>query len=462
MASPKETVVLIEPRQPTALDGHPELVLSPSDYTLMPVSFHYLLDGQLDEAKFMSSLSDALSFYPPICGIFRRPSVLSRGAMTILLANRPIPVRLTSRFSGFNQADAKEYVDEINAMRISTGDKNEPLFKVKVTRFTSEPDQWALGISMCHGVADGAGIFEFLQTWSKLYVDSKAHVLAPTHVRYPQEAPESIATPYPSQLPPCEYPGGTAHARMASTLWEKIQGYSPLIWHIIWNDIDHVQVYFPIEAAKILKRKLTTGLSHISSPSEYLSTQDCLKAYIVHALNRHIFTSAEEMMLNVATILDVRGHCGLPKVGYFGNAIGCVSTKEEKNLAMPMLARSIRRSILHHEPAEVISQMKWTLDVQRAGKIMDLMPWFHSNTLYVDDWTKFPIYQIDFGLKVNSFTHLLDGRSLPVKNWVMIYPLEKKGIRVGYTVTVSMSRAYAKRFQDVVANDVTTDFRDYQ
>jgi hypothetical protein len=152
---------------------------------------------------------------------------------------------------------------------------------------------------------------------------------------------------------------------------------------------------------------------------------------------------------------------------YFGNCITAADTpylSASKNLSEVALA--VREGVRSITPDKMANGDEWIQSIQAVNGLMDLTPAFDNDTLYVDDWTKVSMEEVNFGQQQEMFCQPLEVEALPIRNWCMIYKANTRNPTAGreglsYQVQVSVPKGKASELVEGVGMDLQEEFDEY-
>ncbi|SCN83741.1 uncharacterized protein FFB20_07037 [Fusarium fujikuroi] len=108
---------------------------------------------------------------------------------------------------------------------------------------------------------------------------------------------------------------------------------------------------------------------------------------------------------------------------------------------------------------------EWIQSIQAINGLMDLAPAFDTDTLYVDDWTKVSMEEMNFGQEQHMFCQPLEVEALPVRNWCMIYSAKAANAgdanSLGYQVQVVVLKGRAAELINGIVTDLQEGFDEY-
>jgi hypothetical protein len=429
--------------------------LSFLDTYFMPVDVVLVINRTLDKGKLCASLSKTLSLYPPVYGRFRRPSAATQGELSLHLYH-PVPLYWQTNHEGaFHPSVWKSFINRITTKKVLNG--QAPLLQITVTYLPSTC-QTVLGVSFCHVLGDALSLYQLLKAWQNIHTQEVTSIPPPVteRIRFKSALKTVSVNEIPRRLP-------RRSQQFSPTLISKIKAYAPLVHTIMFKTLEYARFDVTADDLSILVEKTRARLHPTTC-----STQDAFKAYLLKALNRFVYNglTAYSRVTRIVTIADARKARNMPEE-YFGNCITAVDTPylaASKNLSEVALA--VREGVIGLTPEKLAKGDEWIQSIQNVNGLMDLTPAFDPDTLYVDDWTKVSMEEINFGQGQEMFCQPLEVESLPVRNWCMIYRAKASndaggGKRLGYQLQVSVPKGRAAELAKGIALDVQEGFDEY-
>lgn len=422
----------------------------------MPIDLILVLPGHIDRSRLCNALAQVLSIFPPVTGRFLPPLPAWLGQPK-LSVDEPVPVPIfwvqSKPAQSYSREKWRDYVHRVDTSTIRRGGK-VPLLKITVT---PEGPKTVVGISFAHLLGDATVFYQFLQAWSNMYT-SESRPRQPPALERVTFRPVDVAGPIDARAITRRVAGESR--RLALSRLEKIIAYSPYIVYLVMRSLKYARFHLPADAAETLVRKVRQS----SLSSRNCSTQDAVKGYLFKALNQYVY--AAQPITRIRTMVNGRTLRGLPET-YFGNCLTVSKTIIlDPSLTASAVAVNVRQSLEQLSPDMFSVGDRWLQDIQTVNGLLDVAPAFDSDCLYVNDWTKNPLEQVDFGFPPALFWQPLEVESFPVKNWCMIYrsaPSEHVGSksRFSYDIQIAVSRAKARAFCVGVQADIDDDFGDY-
>ncbi|RFN48408.1 hydroxycinnamoyl shikimate quinate hydroxycinnamoyltransferase [Fusarium flagelliforme] len=414
--------------------------LSFLDTYFMPVDLVLVINGTLDKDQLCQSLTKALALYPPVFGRFKRP----RQGELLLHLYHSVPLYFGKQ-DVFHPYSWRKFTNGISTKKVLSG--QAPLFQVTVTYLSTA--QTVLGISFFHVLGDVLSLYSLLRTWSGMYSEDKTCIPPPLTKRIGFKAfPPSVSVKeIPQQLP-------RRSQRFSPTLGSKITAYAPLVHAIVFKTLEYARFNVTAEHLNILVEKARSQLHPANC-----STQDAFKAYLLKALNRFVYTklTSHPRVTRIVTIVDARRARNVPGE-YFGNCItACDTPYLAASTNLSQVANAVRQGINALTADKLEKGDEWIQSIQAVNGLMDLTPAFEADTLYVDDWTKVSMEEVDFGLQQDMFCQPLEVEALPVRNWCMIY----KAKDLGYQIQVSVPKGKAGDLVKGIKMDLQEEFDEY-
>ncbi|KAF6520609.1 hypothetical protein HZS61_014867 [Fusarium oxysporum f. sp. conglutinans] len=429
--------------------------LSFLDTYFMPVDVVLVINGTLDKDQLRTSLSKTLSLFPPVYGRFRRPSAATRGELSLNLYH-PVPLYLQKDHQGaFYPSVWKSFINRITTKKVLNG--KAPLLQITVT-YLPHTSQTVLGVSFCHVLGDALSLYHLLKAWHDIHTQEtlsiSPHVAERIRLKSPSKA--VLLEDIPRRLP-------RRSQLFSPTVISKIKAYAPLVHTIVFKTLEYARFDVSAEDLSILVQKARARLHPATC-----STQDAFKAYLLKALNRFVYNGLmpHPRVTRIVTIVDARKARNMPRE-YFGNCITAVDTPylpASKNLSE--VAFAVREGVTGLTPEKSAKGDEWIQSIQAVNGLMDLAPAFDPDTLYVDDWTKVSMEEINFGQEQHMFCQPLEVEALPVRNWCMIYKAKSANDagdakRLGYQVQVSVPKGQVAELMKGIVTDLQEGFDEY-
>ncbi|RGP78932.1 hydroxycinnamoyl shikimate quinate hydroxycinnamoyltransferase [Fusarium longipes] len=435
--------------------GDRDFPLSFLDTYFMPVDVILVINESLDQDRLCKSLSKALSLYPPVFGRFRRPSIATQGELSLHLYHSIPLFWRTECKEVFSPSSWKEFIDRITTKKVLAG--QAPLLQVTVT-YLPDTRQTVLGVSFCHVLGDALSLYSLLRTWSSIYAQDNASIPPPIteRIRFKNSFRSISAKEIPRQLP-------RRSQRFSPTFSSKINAYAPLVHTIVFKTLEYARLGVTTEHLGILVKKTRARLHPATC-----STQDAFKAYLLKALNRFVYKrlTPYPRVTRIVTIVDARRPRNVPQE-YFGNCITAADTTYlPASKSLSQVALAVREGVNSLTPEKMAKGDEWIQAIQSVNGLMDLTPAFEADTLYVDDWTKVAMEEVNFGQQQETFCQPLEVEALPIRNWCMIYKANAQdhtGGRggLGYQVQVSVPKGMASELVEGIEMDLQEEFSEY-
>lgn len=252
-------------------------------------------------------------------------------------------------------------------------DENTPLVQIKLSNYINGS---VLCVSFCHALCD-ASVFSFLRDWSRMC--------------------RNIAISSPEN-----------DRDLLSKIYEK---------YTTNNLIDNVKE--PVfESCTSKMKKVGFGafevegryiddtyekLIHGSDNQEFFSRQDFVVAYILKNLFACI--DLKEAEYSVGMIMDIRKLMGLP-ASYFGNAVASMDIIKRgeffRDESLLSIAKYVRKTINNHDLDKAFGGLRATINNLKNNGDKDkdkeqAEDKFLDNKICINNYTKLPIYDVDFG-----------------------------------------------------------------
>ncbi|EWG38313.1 hypothetical protein FVEG_14867 [Fusarium verticillioides 7600] len=113
-------------------------------------------------------------------------------------------------------------------------------------------------------------------------------------------------------------------------------------------------------------------------------------------------------------------------------------------------------------PEKLDQGHEWIQSIQAVNGLMDLAPAFDTDILYVENWTKVSMEEIDFAQEQHMFCEPLEVEALLFRNWSMIYTAKVANAgdanSLGYQVQVLVPKGRAADLINGIATDLQEGF----
>lgn len=346
------------------------------------VAFPY----RLDLPRLLTSLRASLRELPIMCGRLREtPDGLwsidlndAGLAYTVIEEDRAMP-----RY-GYDHSMKPEMGRLAETLAFSPLNRDQPIVGIRVTRFR---DGTVLGLTTTHALMDGSGAWRFLDRWSQ-------------HFR---EKPEPLALTFDRALIHSALQLDGEGARPA----EAAPAVSPMSWlrggrfilGALLSPLTGATSVFHLPAAALAAHK--ARLSKRLPAGEWISTQDTAMSLVVQA----VAAATTHEQLQCGSIYDIRRLAGLGlSAQYTGNAAASrMFTSRSAELARdPLLvARTLRQLASTLDGGRARAELQQLAARFTPRTAMDFLPGFigdqFSNGLLLNNYSRFPMYQADFG-----------------------------------------------------------------
>jgi hypothetical protein len=426
---------LVKPALPSPVS---RIMLNPLDVVMRDhaLSFSLLYAHSLDIGRLRASLAKALAYYPAVCGRLRSARGSADG-FKIDCLDAPIPLTVVGVL-GLDDGFATR--SEFLGPKTGFVDANVPLLHVQVTKYTAT-GHCALSVRFARGLCDGASIFDFLRTWSKLYENEEPAHFNPTLLR--EYAPESLKlrTPVsvespaqPQAKPPCPYCSEDP----------------------VWQEGDRTEsasLSFSRAALHFLKRLASGGAPQSTDqPAERspISTQEALSAYLFNSLYA-VCLPKRPCRASVVNVVDL-GHRVSPPfpVHYFGNATALHSSPLlPVSSPLPVVAREIRNSLTALTPSAAHARLSYLSNLQSSGMLSTMAASTDLHELRIISCARLPIASMTFGGKLDDFE--LDEDLVRPFSCVVVPDVTKAG---ELKVVMRVPKGAAHRVEAKMARDV--------
>ncbi|KAI0710387.1 hypothetical protein C8T65DRAFT_190108 [Cerioporus squamosus] len=408
--------IAVKPKTPTILNDETSSVKLPGyELWMCYIENVHVVPGRVDVPRFIRATEETLRFYPHATGQLVRTG----DQWEISLTDAPIVVEVEDSGATSSGLD-HEWVLQLNldlsrflrtkGCEPSRYPGNPALFysqsnlgsshSLLFVKLTLAHEETAIGVSWHHTLGDATVLLRFMQLLSRRY-----------------QGDDGLPVPAPSFTKRSFYPPD-------ATL---IEAYSPLMLHLShWAcpvgeagqryaalNQQTAQVHFKITTGQLrtLRDRIVERGAEVRP-----SLQDCLTAYIVSVIDRHIDVPVTRLT-NAASYRAVPGVMDDPAVA--GNAIYIIPCILDPKSTLEEVACSIRRSIMQsREPSFVEKYMRVAshlmLSVVNQGRTMCFAaPPGHAsvNSNFAIDW-----HSAHFGYpsRVRFYTSGIDNRYIRV------------------------------------------------
>ncbi|KAH9946372.1 uncharacterized protein BXZ73DRAFT_95870 [Epithele typhae] len=291
----------------------------------------------IDPSRFCAALALSLQVFRHAAGQLHR----NDGEWEILLTDSPVPVEVeridANAIRVGDDTEAVDWVIQPNLKRFyahrdassSSSTHTAPLLYAKLTLSRSDT---AIGVSWHHTLGDASVLLHFMQSLSHHY-SNPGKTLGPTVPTFTKRA-----FPRPTKSLIHEYTPLIPH--LAQTCPEAELG---AVYGAMSHGTSRVAFRITLDRLERLRSRVVAALaSHHHSEGEQLkpSRHDCLIAFIVGVLNRHLHVP-------ITTVTNVASYRSVPGVVHHsavaGNAICIIPTTLDPSTASGTLADNAHR-----------------------------------------------------------------------------------------------------------------------
>lgn len=351
----------------------------------MPVRRIFYFAGEPDVAQIQRSLSAALAQWPDFAGtiamcdgivsLYRNDTGVR---FTVDKRNEPVPAFGIDHPSGLPTSYCDESIGE------KTGD-GAPVFTVKLTCYNDS--HWVLGTCNSHALCDGSGYWQFMQSWIDAFHGKTLHAIGSDFIRYT---------------------GSTACQQEGLTPPTLKVPASPLAPQQMANLASYRTAQMLITEQQLEQLKKTVN---VALAPQWVSTTDALMALLWQCLARLSLAQHEstEQEFPLANVINIRPRLQLPH--YTGNmafsVISHATLGEISDMPLAQLALQLRQDS-QKLPEKNIHQFLDFLQQQLQQGHYNSRGYFngfsasmaeacvHGKGIMVNNWSKFPAYDIDF------------------------------------------------------------------
>ena len=445
------TFWLVSPSLPTG--NHRRIDLAGIDLWIgISINRVFVYPSTFDIDQFKDALSHTLSVWPLVAGRFL---LLDSGHYLIEMSANPIPVTYVENtelatwptnlniISDQHEDPLAPFIDEIRNAQLVYGSQEEPLFRLKLTRF-KQSGEWVLGLSWAHILGDGGASVNFLNTISRFYQNLEPLKILPVFERRLWRADEADQ----SLLPMMKY---LSHAGPSEEKFKLNNG---------WQDM-YQQLNLHFSGKQLAKLRELAGGKNVT-------IQDSLSAYICLTLNTHCYLNDDQLrILRANTVINFRGISDMiAPAGVISNTILFMQSDDfDDPLSLSHIAKTIRRSIHRSRDPKFLVPWLATADVlMRKNAHQNLRAcgqfpnevMINSNLRY--DWVSL----VDFGYTDKCRCYVPRTSPLyirvyhlnPVQDGTEWLPRDRDGVEVAFGIDKEMK----ERFVDAWQNDVAENF----
>ena len=375
----------------------------------------FLFDIPLEADELKTSLSKLLMYYPHLAGRMERGNIIHQN-------NAGVPFTLSDK-SAFTLEDLKNnnlladhFSTPLSPSKIRHG--TEAPMTVKLTKLANGS---VIGIRCSHSCLDGVGFYKMIYNWGNL---CKGETIE-------QPVLDQSLIPQPSNHSKKDL------LRLSLNYgWQKLSPFTiiRMVPKLISGRLlkRTNAYYFSLKNLEKLKSQIfnKTGYNY--------STHVLISAFITNIFSKS-HKHGEKTSFTVVTVLNTRNRLpGVPN-NFAGNAAFSVnSEKIPIDYSIPEIAGIIHdnfKPLLKNNSKELLEQV--TLAIDMIHKRMIMIPYninkMHTKnptTIYINNFSKIPIYDINFGSGVPI--HVIP-HNLP--DPVLIWPAHPKrgGVEVYFT-----------------------------
>jgi hypothetical protein len=379
----------------------------------------WVFEGTVDEGRLKESLSRLLALYPHVAGRMEGRRVVAN--------NQGVPLTVRARPELFAK-DIKANFPHVDRLapslkrgRVKRG--SEALFKAMVTTLA---DGWVLGVRATHACLDGNSFYTMINNWSRLHRG------------------ESVEAPLLNQsLIPSAGQRAKAEALKAAVDagWVKLSvgkvflGVGQLLFKNLTERT--APVHFSPEALRRLKRKVAA-----EALLDQVGTNVALSAHLTYLCSRLYDHPAAKTCVQV-TVVDARERLATVPANFVGNAaFPAASPPFGAQASLGEIAATIDGSLrpLTARPSSALQgAIELALATQQHKLLM--LPYdvtaMHSprpTVTYINNFSKLPIYDVDFGDANQSRRPLVNiPHNLPDPVLIWPAPPTRGGVDVFFT-----------------------------
>ncbi|MFF4402328.1 acyltransferase [Streptomyces sp. NPDC001480] len=351
-----------------------------------PLTFFYR--QTLDGAELRASLARTLRHYPPLAGRLTRDR---SGGLSVLCNDAG--VRFTEAVSA---EPMREYgpglrtepvignlLREVSAFRVV--DRDTPLLKVRLTQMRGGGS--ILGVMINHSLADGGNTVAFLENWSREH--------------------RGLSYPEPSHDRGALDALGRKSADPVTVASRAFIGVSRL--RLLTTNIKAglhklATVATRFEAAELAAMK-RAALDQLAGDGSWVSTNDVLTAHLWQVFGE-LRDRSDDAAEWLGMIVGAQSRLGaeLP-AGYWGNCVSNswtgTTTARLRTRPLGRVAQDVRACLDANTADKLRDEIAFLGSYRRAGVSRHVMsvraPDVSDTALTVNNWSQFPLYDIDLG-----------------------------------------------------------------
>lgn len=381
------TSFLVSASNPT---GHKHRIEFPgTDLWIMDrIDNVFVYPSDLDIDRLKDALDRTLSLWPLVAGRFL---LLEGDRYIIEMSDNPIPVTVVdnaqlpkwpfdSRVVIDLRYDTLEpFVDEVPIHKLLRGSSEEPLLRLKLTRFV-QSGECVLGTSWAHVLGDATSCLRFLTTLSRLYQGFQPLEPSPIFERRLWLASKADPSLFSIMKP-------LRDGEPAEQLFQAIMD----------EQMTHDQLNLHFSGVQLAKLRALAGGSVVT-------IQDALSAYIIRTLNVYCFKNDDDRrILRTDTAINFRNVAdSIAPKGLISNAVFMMLSDDfDDPYSLSNIAKTIRRSINKSRDPTFLETWLSTADglmrkMAREERLVNIRHGTNEivvNSNFRYDWAK----SIDFG-----------------------------------------------------------------
>jgi shikimate O-hydroxycinnamoyltransferase len=335
---------------------------------------------RLDTTQLLDSLHECLKEFPYFCGRLKQYedhwSLDGNDAglsLSIVQHDSAMPAY------GYQHTMKKQMRGLCEPLAFSSGNKDKALMGIRITHYK---DGTVIGISNSHVLMDGTGAWQFLQRWAEHYRNE----LKPAHFTQ-DRSPLLFLDDDIQQATPSPYYSSIRISKLA---------LAAFFARCIASFATGKTTVLHLPAATITNAK--QQINDVLPEGQSVSTQDVAMALIIEPL----LSSTKQSELIFGTLYNFRH---LVELGFSPQYIGNAATAREfilsQNSNAKTAATTIRRLAGTLLSQHVLADSQYMQSTIAPHEGMRHHPEFmarqFTNGVLLNNYTRFPMYQVDFG-----------------------------------------------------------------
>lgn len=371
------------------LNNNDKLFLPNSDLIFTPFDFVLVFPKFLDEKKLIESLKILVEKYYFLTGRVKFDGLNHY----IEVTNNYLP------FSYIDDYKTKQFSNELNDSIVKTFLKpfvesvvfnptniDEPLLKIVFTKIYNSKES-VLGISWNHVLGDIKTIYNFVDTFNKIYKNCSFEI--PCFNKY-YISSNNLEEIHKKKIEKIE----------KSLVYNNFQKLWWVIPQILWDMLfvsNMLTLNFTLIEINILKEKLNDEINCKNKKRiSCFSTYDIIISYIVKKINDVV--SEFDKIKYIVNTIEYRSILNLGD-NYFGNPVGIIRNKEIKDFSLSGIVINNRESIDTFKDKKYLTNYIFSKENYIKNNFNYGMPnpLPYSNEIFVNSYHKLDFRKLNFG-----------------------------------------------------------------